>query len=566
MGKSRGRKRTRKHTKTHLRKTRKSRKSHITRTPFHKRQKGGVVMGVGSYGAVYADPRFPCEGETYEDVVGKNEVSKFFINDADDEEALREFSVVARLQQGMSEDEINELRKYTILPKQICRATTDREVASRFPPSWFKDKYGSIPVDAPQTVEELMGQTIVISEKGAHDLHTEVGKIRTLDDVKTALVGMGNVLKGVQTLVNKKYCHLDLKLDNCVVMEAPAGGKSTDYRIIDMADVFHFLTNATRDTLQNTVTSFMYDAYCPDSTMCIYLANEEMQALLGKTYIEIFTEDDPKNPSQESIAEAKNFIGERFKNPRGENFKEKGIQVSPRILSLLFQNEYDFNQSGYSHLVNRYVKRLILAQNKQVFSEEDKTRILAMEEDIRNYRFFFASRENLTSKQAYVDFFTKKLLSSRYFGESHREEHGLTQTMNFLKQMEEFYSQFETETEMANTLFPYLMMYSFGNMVFDIYIRMIYNTSILDGMDESRMDEYRGITMNLLTFLHKIMRGAMNMTKLDEASDVSAFNQMCEYYYRTFVGGDISEPRVRRSPSPPPLRRSERIRQMRERQ
>lgn len=505
-------------------------------------------MGIGSFGYVYAEPRFPCEGETYEDVVGKHEVSKFF---REEEEASKEFGVIVRLQQGMNEDEINELRQYTILPKQLCRGTINRGVASRFSSDWFKDKYGRLPSGAPRSATDLMGQMMVISEKGAHDLHTELGKIRTLDDVKPALVGMGNVLKGIQTLANKNYCHLDLKTTNCVAMEAPAGEKSTDYRIIDMADVFNFVTDATVDTILTPSTAFMYEVYCPDATMCIYLANDDMQTHLGETYIEIFTDEDYNNLSQERLTEVMNFIGERYKNPRGRNFREKGIQVSPRILSLLFLNQSGFNESVYSTLFNKHVVYLNSAENKQLFSEEDKSRMFAMEEDIRNYRFFFATPENYSSQQKYVYFFMKKFLSSEYFGEAHREQHGLTQTMNFLNQMEEFYSQFETETEMAKTLLPYVMMYSFGNILYGIYLDLIRIQGIVG--DASRMDEYRDITMNLLSFLHKIMRGAMNMTKLDEASDVSAFNQMCEYYYRTFGGsdmGDISEPSVRMSPSP----------------
>lgn len=49
------------------RRTRKLRTSRRTR----KRQHGGKFMGKGSFGAVYAEPRFPCEGESYEDVLGK---------------------------------------------------------------------------------------------------------------------------------------------------------------------------------------------------------------------------------------------------------------------------------------------------------------------------------------------------------------------------------------------------------------------------------------------------------------------------------------------------------------
>lgn len=42
-----------------------------TRNGQRQRQTGGKFMGKGAFGAVYADPRFPCQGESYEDVVGK---------------------------------------------------------------------------------------------------------------------------------------------------------------------------------------------------------------------------------------------------------------------------------------------------------------------------------------------------------------------------------------------------------------------------------------------------------------------------------------------------------------
>lgn len=491
----------------------------------------------------------------------KKEVSKFF---NDEEEARREFEVVERLRAGFSEAELDELRNYTILPKQLCRASRDMDVLRNYTVDWFKDAEGMIPHGAPHSIEELMGKTMVISEKGLHNLYNEIETIQTFDDVKKALHGMGNVLKGVQQLVNKQYCHFDMKLENCVAMEpdAPEERRSTDYRLIDMSEVFNFIEDGTLYNLILPCTQFMYIANCPDSIFTSYLIDiDDMNTEIFYSVKNIYGDHIPDKV-------AINLARLRFKNPWKTTFKEKGMNMDPRLVSLLYTIRQEFNTRMHRHLHIQFGSKLDFGYNNKFFSNEEYNLMKKMEADIRKYRFLHASHENYRNKHNFERLFTTYLNDWKYYKTS-PEEYGLVDTVQFLKDMSDFYSQFDTKEQMASFLVPYLMMYSFSYMVFNIYIKLLNVKTVYQ---DEHADEFRRLTMSLLSFLHETMRGGMHFNKLDESSDVSAFNQMCEYYYSEFMDDSYSPRRASpvaeageaplHSPAPQPVRRSERIRRM----
>lgn len=491
-----------------------------TRNGQRQRQTGGKFMGKGAFGAVYADPRFPCQGESYEDVVGKKEVSKFF---NDSFEAEREYEVVEQLRVGFSEAELNELRNYTILPKQLCIATQDPDVARHFTSEWFKDANGRIPRGAPTRVEELMGDPMVISEKGSHNLYNEFNNIRTFLDVKKTLQGMGNILKGIQTLVNKKYCHFDMKLENCITMETDADHPA-DYRLIDMADVFNFIRDSNLDTLEVPSTAFMYPVHCPDTIMASYLIdpNEFTTTISHAIQRKLNLPDD-------RLESLKAVLNTRFNDPNASTLKTRGMNINPQVISVMYVKQADFNNAMYPILMNQFVRGLSHSNNKTHFSEEDKRMLEKMETNIRNYRFLHASSTNYNTHENYFDLFKRKFLNQQYYyTREDQEKYGLTNTIRFLRCLNQYYSRFKTKEQLAEALIPYLMLYSFSSMLFEVYHMLVNQRTVYQ---EEYADEYRDLTKKLLGFLHKTMRGGIYFKKLDESSDVSAFNQMCEYYY-----------------------------------
>jgi hypothetical protein len=123
----------------------------------------------------------------------------------------------------------------------------------------------------------------------------------------------------------------------------------------------------------------------------------------------------------------------------------------------------------------------------------------------------------------------RKFLNQQYYyTREDQEKYGLTNTIRFLRCLNQYYSRFKTKEQLAEALIPYLMLYSFSSMLFEVYHMLVNQRTVYQ---EEYADEYRDLTKKLLGFLHKTMRGGIYFKKLDESSDVSAFNQMCEYYY-----------------------------------
>ena len=222
-------------------------------------KKGGAFLGVGSFGIVFADPRVPCKSETI-DNIPSNQVSKLFTANAL-ESAKEEASVRQRLEEnGWTEEELNEFRRYAIIPSELCKvknvAESDGKMWYNSSPynerQWLTDKSSG------QYVEGINIRKIpreypymIISEQGENDLKEEFNKITTESELYNAVIRLDNIIKGCDMLLNNNFVHPDLKDKNCIRVDS-------DYKMIDLADVRNYIVPTNWDPQTN---GFLYYAF-----------------------------------------------------------------------------------------------------------------------------------------------------------------------------------------------------------------------------------------------------------------------------------------------------------------
>ena len=224
------------------------------------RKRGGTVMGEGSSGIVFADPRLPCEDEDTVPIDGK--ASKLFTNSIDAELEFKEAEVLKK-----SGIDAVLLAKYFILPEKNCTVnkqllTTDKQYTS---PEWLTD-LNSEKHELPKNLKSglirrvtgLFGRsnppTILISEKGKYSLFDYLrqtdevinpnpeGANLTPPPVKCDTVlkflnlfkQLINILNGIELLHSNGFFYGDLKLDNAVVTS------NETIKIIDIGSLIKF--------------------------------------------------------------------------------------------------------------------------------------------------------------------------------------------------------------------------------------------------------------------------------------------------------------------------------------
>ena len=128
------------------------------------RMHGGKLLGSGTFGSVYGEPRIPCEGEDIHDL-RDNEVSKAFNNIRYADE---EYDVIRRL--GEKHIPRDELNRYFILPIQQC--LPDKQKLKNPPynnPIWWKknaDDQTSLE-DIDTKIQEI--NSIIVYPKGGNE-------------------------------------------------------------------------------------------------------------------------------------------------------------------------------------------------------------------------------------------------------------------------------------------------------------------------------------------------------------------------------------------------------------
>lgn len=224
------------------------------------RKHGGKFLGKGAYGSVYGEPRLVCKGETYEDIKDKSEISKVFraINYANEENA-----VIGRLSVKIPPDQLDLLRKYSVLPIKQC--IIDKTTINT--PPYTTDEWKSNSIGIKDDVifndtEQLPVDTneytnMIIQSKGGDDLNTIFTNIDSDIKFQKCVIKLIGVAKAIQILQNHNFIHGDIKTINCLEHDGI-------FKLIDMTDC--------RDIITTTDAKYMPFAYgyFPWPSTCIY--------------------------------------------------------------------------------------------------------------------------------------------------------------------------------------------------------------------------------------------------------------------------------------------------------
>ncbi|MBA42792.1 MAG: hypothetical protein CMF62_02145 [Magnetococcales bacterium] len=185
--------------------------------------KGGKLLGQGSYGNIFGEPRLLCKDETLKDEM-HSEVSKIFNNDRD---AYDEYKVILRLKKYFTtEYDISRLNKFFLLPKKICLIN--------------KRSLDNLPYNQMRYIKNNLGQVSklkphsrynqVIYDKADNDLSIKFRTTNTRLKLVECLVNLYDIGQGIKTLHDLDMVHLDIKAKNSVEIN----GK---YKIIDVGDI-----------------------------------------------------------------------------------------------------------------------------------------------------------------------------------------------------------------------------------------------------------------------------------------------------------------------------------------
>jgi len=231
-------------------KTNKSRKTKsktikkIYNAKSKKQQKktGGRYFSEGTFGIVYGEPRLLCTDETLDTPNIDNEVSKIFY---DTRHAESEMNNVKALSQYLSEDDLELLRNYAVLPTKLCRLNTSKTMKEPYITSeWMSNSKGEYnekifneKTFLPSSFKKYEDgnslptyRTLVISDKGGENLFKIFKKIDSTENFISCLRNLYNVGKGIQLLQNNSLIHGDIKSGNCIE-------HNDTFKLIDMADV-----------------------------------------------------------------------------------------------------------------------------------------------------------------------------------------------------------------------------------------------------------------------------------------------------------------------------------------
>lgn len=220
-------------------KTKKQRRNNKRKTKRALRKTtGGKRYGQGTYGAVYGDPRIPCEDEDFnrDKIAGKPEVSKVIF----DEKQLSKMELSMELIKSRFQN-TDELEEYVILPSRICKVNHEqlKENSNIYTSKWRE--YDDISQYDVQ----------IISRKGKQDLYSELSSVNTMKEFHNFLAGLSNILTGLRMLHEKDIMHGDIKMGNAISM----GDGS--FRIIDTDELrpFDDVKQIDREFFYN---NFMY--------------------------------------------------------------------------------------------------------------------------------------------------------------------------------------------------------------------------------------------------------------------------------------------------------------------
>jgi len=227
-----------------LRKTKSktTKKRYNSKSNKQKKKTGGRYFSEGTFGVVYGEPRLLCADETLDTPNIDNEVSKIF---NDTRHAESEMNNVKSLSEYLSEDNLELLMNYAVLPTKLCRLNASKTMKEPYITSkWMSNNNGEYnekifneKVFLPSSFKQYedgnslpIYRTILISEKGGDNLFKIFKKIDSTENFVSCLRNLYNVGKGIQLLQNNGLIHGDIKSGNCIE-------QNDTFKLIDMADV-----------------------------------------------------------------------------------------------------------------------------------------------------------------------------------------------------------------------------------------------------------------------------------------------------------------------------------------
>lgn len=190
----------------------------------------------GTYGAVYGSPRLPCIGETYEEIKDLKQISKVFFEKHD---FMIEAEVIQRLQEYLKEEQIENLKRFFILPIDVGL------INYSLPVEFYQtDWLGSGPLiwkdfKLYDRTSGLIGLYQIVQEKGDCSLKQYFEKHFRQTNITETIMCLCNCMNkfqnlavGLSTLHKHEFVHMDIKLQNCVVI-------NDTFKFIDNGEIYH---------------------------------------------------------------------------------------------------------------------------------------------------------------------------------------------------------------------------------------------------------------------------------------------------------------------------------------
>jgi hypothetical protein len=398
---------------------------------------GGKLFGKGTFGTVYGEPRMLCVNETSQTPNIHNEVSKIY---RDDEDADEEMEVIVRLSKKMSEDELTELKKYSVLPKKQCNLNIN--TLKRHPyktVDWRRGSRGETGAEEIFSNDEsrrMEYNKLVIFDKGGDDLGIIFSKINSEQMFKDCLTKIISLGKGIQILQNAGFIHGDIKELNTIE-------ENGTFKLIDMADVREIST--TNDS-KAMPTAFGYYTWPSISSYAFF-----------------FDKKTPRTPAD--------------------------IKMTQIILGKLYEEQRYYNESMYK---NGYLKRYLIAPFKirttNGFNAEQIERTYRLLIELYLQKTCGATKEGINTHESYEQFVEK--LSNPAIADN-----GVPA---FLDKYNRIFQSFGTVGEAKNDLFKRMDIYSFGMIILNCVGSYLNykQTSVID-------EEHQELMMKLYAFVYK---------------------------------------------------------------
>ena len=466
-------KKTKKNNKIQSRKKKIKKQEKYTRTKQSKKhsrkiKRGGEFLNAGSFGAVYANPRLLCNGETLETPGIYDEVSKLF---EDDNDAVDENNSIYDLMTGLGEPLKKTLERYAIIPKKTCRLNLD---SLRDKPynteEWMKNKkklfnekifnyshtnYNRDYYNTPMKYKnENMYDFIINSDKGGYDLNKILFYVDSDFSFKYFLKEIISIAKGIQIMHSKGFIHSDLKSSNCI-------SHRYTFKIIDLAES----KNIKTITKVSKYSDFGY-LYWPHTV--------------------VYTDF--------------------FKNP---NVKLEDIVMTKELLSAKF-NKYDKRNISNYKKIPKYFELPFNIDHEYGFTEEEIKRV----EEIKG-KLYFQKTFNITYPNVYSDEVNIKRITNTLQDPKYRVVPNYEQ---FLTDFNTIFQKFENIESLKMDIFKRIDIYGIGTIIMECINGYLYYIAKKKENDTNTIigEDIREIIIKIYEIIHDCCYQGKRVANIDE--------------------------------------------------